>query len=86
MKAIIFYSSFGFIALFLSLVSLRVNIFCSVSGLVLQTFCANTKEIKMTYKIPLFTKQNPNTNLNNYMMVDSSQWLIITVGQTIQKT
>lgn len=70
-KAIIFYSSFGVIALFLNFSSLRFNFFL-LSSLLLQT-CAHETVPTKTCKIPLSTKQNPNTMLNNCFMVDSSQ-------------
>lgn len=82
-KAIIFYSSFVVIVLFLNFVSFRF--FFPVSSLLLQS-CANATEPKKTCKIPPSTKQNPNTKLKNYFMVDSSQWHITTLGPTIQKT
>lgn len=71
-KAIIFYSSFGVIVLFLDFGSFRFNFFFPVSSLLLYT-CANATVPTKTCKIPLSTKQNPNTKLNNYFMVDSSQ-------------
>lgn len=70
-KAITFYSSFGVIALFLNFGSRRFNFF-PVSSLLLQT-CANASVPTKTCKIPLSTKQNPNTKLNHYFMVDSSE-------------
>lgn len=68
-KVIIFYSSFGVIALFLNFGSFRFNFF-PLSSLLLQT-CAIATVLTKTCKIPLPTKQN--TELNNYFMVDSSQ-------------